>query len=98
MLKKIKKYIPKRLLNKWFLTGFAFFVWLLFFEEISFISLIKAKVKISNLEHEWDVSEKKIKEVKEKKALIIEDVEKYAREVFWMKKENEEIFILPKKK
>lgn len=98
MIKKLKEYIPKRLRNKWFLTGFAFFVWLLFFEGISFISLIKAKFKISNLQHEWDVSENKIKETKEKKALIIKDVEKYAREVFWMKKENEEIFIIPKNK
>lgn len=98
MLKKIKEFIPKKLRNKWFLTGFAFFVWLLFFEEISFISLIKAKVKISNLEDEWTFKENKIKEAKEKKALIIQDVEKYAREVFWMKKENEEIFIVPEKK
>jgi cell division protein DivIC len=98
MLKKFKEYIPKRLRNKWFLTGFAFFIWLLFFEEISFVSLVKAKIKILHLQNEWVFKESKIKEAKEKRALIIDDVEKYAREVFWMKKDNEEIFIISQKK
>lgn len=98
MFKKIINYIPKKLRNKWFLTGFALFVWLLFFEEISIINLIKTKIKISNYEDEWKFSEAKIKNAKEKKALILQDTEKYAREVFWMKKDNEEIFIVPEKK
>lgn len=98
MFSKFKQYFPKRLRNKWFISGFALFVWLLFFEQISFISLINAKIKISNLEEEWESKEQKINESKEKKALIIEDVEKYAREIFWMKKENEELFIIPEKK
>ncbi len=96
-MNKLYKYIPKKIRNKWILAPLVLFVWLLFFEDINIISLISTKSKISQLEKEWSYKEEKIKESKEKKALIIKDVEKYARETYWMKKPNEEIFIFSEK-
>mgnify|MGYP003707372409 CR=1 FL=1 len=72
------------------------FVWILFFEDVNLIALVKTQNKINQLEKDWAYTEQRIKDVKEKKELILNDVEKYARETYWMKKDNEEIFIFPK--
>lgn len=98
MKNKLLKYLPKPLRNRWVIAPLMLFIWLLFFEDVNIISLVSSKFKIANLEEEWEFKEAKIIEAKQKKALIIHDVEKYARETFWMKKENEEIFILTEKK
>lgn len=98
MKSKILKYLPKPIKNRWVIAPLVLFIWVLFFEEISVVSLIKTKFKISSLEKEWSFKENKIKEAKEKKQLIVHDIEKYARETFWMKKPNEEIFIITEKK
>lgn len=99
-LDKVKKYsllIWKRIKNKWILAFLVLFVWLLFFEDVNLFALIKTQSKINQLEKDWEYTEQRIQEVKEKKELILNDVEKYARETYWMKKDNEEIFIFPKK-
>jgi hypothetical protein len=70
------------------------FVWVLFFEDINLIALFKTKSKINRLKKEWVFKENRIKEAEEKKALILSNPEKYARETFWMKRENEEIFLI----
>ena len=70
------------------------FVWVLFFEDINLIALFKTKSKINSLKKEWVFKENRIKEAEEKKALILSNPEKYARETFWMKRENEEIFLI----
>ena len=46
------------------------------------------------MEKEWVFKENRIKQAEEKKALILSDPEKYARETFWMKKQDEELFII----
>ena len=58
---------------------------------------MKTQNKINQLEKDWVYTEQRIKDAKQKKELILNDVEKYARETYWMKKDNEEIFIFPKK-
>lgn len=98
MKDKVLKYLPKPLRNRWVIAPIVLFVWLLFFEDVNIISLVKTQFKISSLEKEWDFKQSKIEEAKLKRALIVDDIEKYARETFWMKKPNEEIFILAEKK
>ncbi len=85
---------PKFLRNKWALSFLILFVWVLFFEDINLIALFKTKSKINSLKKEWVFKENRIKEAEEKKALILSNPEKYARETFWMKRENEEIFLI----
>ena len=90
----IKERTPNFVKNKWVISFLILFVWVLFFEEVNLFSLYKTKSKINRLEKEWVFNEKRIKDAEEKKEMILSDPEKYARETFWMKKEDEELFII----
>ena len=90
----IKEKTPFFFKNKWAVSFLILFFWVAFFEDINLFSLIRTKSKINTLEKEWEFKENRIKQAEEKKALIIANPEKYARETFWMKKENEELFII----
>jgi len=61
-------------------------------------SLYNTKSKINSLDTEWAFKEKRIQQAEEKKALILINPEKYARETFWMKKSDEELFIITEEK
>ena len=89
--------LPSFLRNKWAISLLVLFVWLLLIEDVSLISLYKTKSKINTLEKNWTTTEARIKEVEEKKALILKNPEKYARETFLMKKSDEELFIIEEK-
>jgi len=96
-ISNLKDKFPNFLKNKWVISFLVLFVWVLFFEDINLISLIRTKTKISRLEQEWVFKENRIKESEEKKILILDNPEKYAREIFWMKMADEELFIIPEK-
>ena len=96
-IKKIRNVIPDFMKNKWAISLLVLFVWLLFFEEINLFSLFKTKSKINNLKTEWEFKENRINQAEEKKSLILSNPEKYARETFWMKKSDEELFIISSK-
>lgn len=95
LVSKIKKVVPDFMQNKWMISFLVLFIWVLFFENINLFSLYRTKSKIKNLEKDWVFKENRIKQSKKKKALILSDPEKYARETFWMKKSDEELFIIP---
>ena len=90
----IKNKTPDYLKNKWAISITVLFFWVVFFEDINLFSLVRTKSKINSLEQEWTFKENRIQQAEEKKALILDNPEKYARETFWMKKENEELFII----
>lgn len=90
----IKDKMPKFLKNKWAISFMVLFIWLLFFEDINLISLFKTKSKIRSLQKEWVFKENRIMQAEQKKSVILSNPEKYAREAFWMKKQDEELFII----
>ncbi len=93
----LKKRTPKYIQNKWVISFLVLFAWVLFFEDINLIALFRTKSKINKLKQEWVFKEERIKQAEEKKAMILSNPEKYARETFWMKRENEELFIISSK-
>jgi hypothetical protein len=97
-IKCIGEKIPNFLKNKWAISFVVLFVWVLFFEDVNLFSLYNTKSKINSLDTEWAFKEKRIQQAEEKKALILINPEKYARETFWMKKSDEELFIITEEK
>lgn len=95
LYKSIKDRIPNYLKNKWAISFAVLFIWILFFEDVNLFSLFNTKRKINNLKTEWAFKENRIQQAQDKKALILNNPEKYARETFWMKKSDEELFIIP---
>jgi cell division protein DivIC len=93
MLKKL----PKPLRNGYILSGLAFLVWMLFLDSNNLIARFQLSGKLSDLEDERVYYEEKIKEVEKDRDELFgdrESLEKFAREKYLMKKDNEDIFIV----
>ena len=93
--------LPAWLKNKYFLSGTAFAVWLLFFDPRDvFITQVQQRRELKELETSKAWYQREIaKESAEAEQLKSNPttVEKYARENYLMKRENEDIFIIPEK-
>lgn len=74
----------------------VFIVWMLFFDANSFLIHNELNSEMNDLENERDYYKKEIeKDKKGIKALSTEEgLERLAREKYYMKKENEEIYII----
>ncbi len=92
---KNKPYF-KYLTNKYVLVGIGFSIWLLFFDENSWLNHRRMNAEIEKLKKEQEYYKKEI----EKDQKIIqhlendEKAEKFARETYKMKKKDEDIFII----
>ena len=100
-LKKIKLFfvnhkLLKYLWNKYVLILMVFLVWMLFLDNYSYLEHQKLNKKLDELNGSKSFFEKEIKkdslEIKQLKNPV--EAERYAREAFLMKKDNEEIYII----
>jgi cell division protein FtsB len=83
--------------NKYVLTALVFVLWLLIFDQNNLIERHKGVRQYKQLMEEQQYYQKKIledrKRINELKTNL-ENLEKFAREQYLMKKDNEEIFII----
>ncbi|TYB77074.1 FtsB family cell division protein [Bizionia myxarmorum] len=95
MSKLNHKYL-KPFKNIFILIFGVFAVWMLFFDANSYLIHRELNIEVDELETEKEYYSKEI--VKDRKAIKalsnVLGVEKLAREKYYMKKENEEIFII----
>lgn len=103
LIKEIKpksakvKFIQKYFVNKYFVTIFIFLGWMIFFDSTSFLVINELNGEVAKYEDqlayyqaEYQKNDNFYKKLMNNKA----EKEKYARENYFMKKPNEEIFIL----
>lgn len=89
----IKKYIH----NKYFYTGLAFLVWWIFFDEESLVVQYDLNNVKSGLESQKEYYLEEIE--KDNKAIVTlqndtVQLERYAREKYLMKKDDEDVFVI----
>ena len=91
---KIK--IPSIFKNIYFIIILLFFIWMLFFDSNSWLIHRELDNKIIKLEKQKEFYNKGIESDKEELSKMKTDsgLEEYAREKLYMKKEDEEIFII----
>ncbi len=98
--KKKKKWY-RVLLNKYLISAVVFIVWMLFFDQNSYMIHRELDKEINELKHDRkSFSEKLEKEkarIEEMKSDSTE-IERVARERHYLKKEDEDIFIIEEKK
>lgn len=85
--------------NKYFLSVAAFVVWLLFFDKNDVIAQYEYRSEVSKLQEEKDFYVREIAKVKKDLKELSTDLntaEKFAREKYFMKKDNEDIFVIVK--
>lgn len=103
LIKEIKpkspkvKFLQKYLWNKYFVTIFLFLMWMIFFDSTSFLVINELNGEVNRYENQlayYQSEYKKNDDFYKKLMNNKEEKEKYARENYFMKKPNEEIFIL----
>jgi len=95
---KVLEYIPSWLKNKYVLTAIGFVVWVLFFDSRDFInSHFRERQELNKLEQSKKFYEKQIAVTKQELEQLRSNpalLEKYAREKYLMKKDNEDLFLI----
>lgn len=97
MKKFLKKRIVPILKSKYFLTTLGLAVWIIFFDKNDLVSQRKLTEDLNNLKKERDYFQSEItKSEKDMMELRTnpENLEKFAREKYLMKKDNEDIFVI----
>ncbi len=92
--------ILRVLKNKYFIVSIAFLVWLVFFDQNNIISQIKLSRKLKQLQQQKEYYQLEIRNNEGATLELINDtdqLEKYAREKYLMKKDNEDLFIIEEK-
>jgi cell division protein FtsB len=85
--------------NKYFMCTLAFVVWMLFFDRNDMLSQYEYRSEVSKLEAEKDFYEKETAHVKKDLTELttnLNTAEKFAREKYYMKKDNEDVFVIVK--
>ena len=96
-LRSLYLQIPEFFRNKYTLCLAFFFVWMVFFDRNSFISQYRYKSQLIDLDDKMEYYETEISDVREDYNALFSDqvsIDRFAREKYWMKKENEDIFLL----
>jgi len=87
--------------NIYFFTGFTFLVWMIFFDKNNSFITNRINAQLNELKDQKTYYETEIKEVNKLKEELFstdENKEKFARERYLMKKNNEDIFLIVEKK
>lgn len=91
------KKLPKWSKNKFFATSMVFFGWLLFFDEHDVFTQLNLRMELKELEKTRDYYKVEIKTTNQDLEDLLtnkENLERFAREKYLMKKDNEDIFVL----
>ena len=93
MAKKILKFF----INKYFITTVVFLVWLVFFDSNNVLTNLRTRDKLNALRKDKKFYMDEIK----KDSILVQklhsdtlELEKFAREKFLMKKDNEDVYLI----
>jgi cell division protein DivIC len=97
---KILSFIPSWIKNKYFIATISFIIWMLFFDPRDIYSQLEhtrelnaLKASKAHYQKEIALETAELEQLKTNPATL----EKYAREKYLMKKENEDLFVVSEK-
>ena len=93
------QYIPRWLKSKYLITGLAFIGWMLFFDSDDITLQLKRVKELQQLQQSEKNLDQQIADTKKELELLKTNpstLEKYAREKYMMKKDNEDLYIIAK--
>ncbi len=95
-MNNIKKYLPV-FKNKYVLTSLAVVVWISFFDKYDLISQYQARQALKHLEKDKEYYASEIKKNQQEMNDLqtnAQSLEKFAREKYLMKMEDEDVFLI----
>ncbi len=93
----MKKRLIAIVTNRYFIAPMLLLVWVAFFDSNNIFSQLESRQQLQKLKDEKGYYADKIQEVRANYKELSSDpktMEKYARERYYMKKQNEEIFLI----
>jgi cell division protein FtsB len=95
----MKRFIEP-LKNKYIITSICLILWVLFFDKNDLSTILKLHKEVDVLEEERDYYKQETAHINEDLRELINDsqaLEKFARENYLMKRDNEDIFVIVRK-
>ena len=95
-MQKLKRFL-KYFRNFYLVVGGAALVWMLFFDRFNLIDRIKTDVRINTLEEDLSFYRSEKERLEEMRVVLKNDpdeLERYARERYRMRRKNEDVFII----
>ncbi|PSL35954.1 septum formation initiator [Chitinophaga ginsengisoli] len=92
--------MPAYMRNKYFVSAAAFLVWLAFIDSKNFISQYELQSEVNKLEAQKSFFQDEISKTRKEQQELLsspEKLEKFAREKYLMKKDDEDLFIITEK-
>jgi cell division protein DivIC len=96
--KPLMKQLPQGLQNRAFLVGLLFLLWMLFFDKASIITQYRLTRTLKRLQSDKVFYQNKLREVELQRLDMQNNSEKFARERYYMKANDEDVFIIEKGK
>jgi cell division protein FtsB len=96
---KLIRYIPPFIYNKYFLASSLFAVWMVFFDRNDVFTQMERKAELAEIEESKQYFAEKIAEGKKFTTDMrsnADAVEKFVREKYLMKRDNEDLFLIQK--
>jgi cell division protein FtsB len=99
-MKTVLKFLIPYLKNKYIMTFLVFFVWMLFFDKNDLLTQISHRNNLNQMNQDKNYF---IEEIKRNQAIMHdletnpEALERFAREKYYMKKADEDIFVVTTK-
>lgn len=93
----LQRSLLRKLMNRYTMTLLIFLVWIAFFDRNNLVEKMQLRGKIAALKKERTYYLEKIEEDNRKKQELLsnrDNLEKFAREQYLMKKPNEDIFVI----
>jgi cell division protein DivIC len=90
--------IPSLKKRFYLIASVCFLVWMLFFDPNNLRAQLKSYKEVKEEQKKVEFYKKNIKELSHKSQFILEDIhelERYAREKFYMKKTTEDVYVMP---
>jgi hypothetical protein len=97
MIKVYWEKVPVWIKNRYSITVIVFTIWMLFFDSNDAFMLYKLKNELGTIQSEKEYFQGQIEETKSDLDNLLNDnkkLEKFAREKYLMKNNNEEIFVI----
>lgn len=88
------------ILNKYIITLAAFAVWMLYFDQYDYFSMRQRKKQLQDTQDNIAYLQKQISNMEQQRSAMIsepKELEKYAREHYYMKRDNEDLFVMERK-
>ena len=96
--KPLVNKLPEGFRNRIFIILAVFFLWILFFDKANVFTQIRLARTVSRLQTDKVYYQNQIKEVEAQRLDMESNTEKFARERYFMKTNDEDVFVIDKKK